>query len=115
MVRTATEYILAMTIEIERRKIQGDASQLKRALELSAYFTKPLLEGPHRQIALIAAMQQAFKHKNFLSASNFASRSLASGCPAKHVETVSFLSFSLSHCLPKLVQEDPSEWRAPTA
>ena len=77
-----------MTIELERRSIEKDPEQVKRNLELSAYFTKPNLELPHRQIALMAAMKVAYTKKNFLSAANFASRVLANNSTGKNAETV---------------------------
>ena len=69
-----------MSIELERRALlQGatDASALsddnkKRALELSAYFTVPELEGPHKSIPLSAAMNFAHKNKQLNTALNFA-------------------------------------------
>lgn len=78
-----------MTIELERRLIEKDPAQVKRNLELSAYFTKPQMELPHRQIALMAAMKVAYTKKNFLSAANFASRVLANNSTGKNAETVS--------------------------
>jgi coatomer protein complex subunit alpha (xenin) len=79
-IHTAAQYITALTIEIERRALlQGanDVSALsddnkKRALELSAYFTIPELEGPHRSIPLFAAMNFAHKNKQLNTALNFA-------------------------------------------
>ncbi|KAF8424017.1 coatomer WD associated region-domain-containing protein [Tirmania nivea] len=87
IIQTATEYILAMTIELERRSLEKDPAQVKRNLELSAYFTKPQMELPHRQIALMAAMKVAYTKKNFLSAANFASRVLANNSSGKNAET----------------------------
>ncbi|CCX30812.1 Similar to Coatomer subunit alpha; acc. no. P53622 [Pyronema omphalodes CBS 100304] len=77
MIRTATEYIIGLSIELERRRIQDDASQLKRNLELAAYFTQSQLEKPHRQIALVNAMKIFAKHRNFAHAAHFADRLLA--------------------------------------
>lgn len=69
-----------MSIELERRALlQGatDISKLsddkkKRALELSAYFTVPELEGPHKSFPLAAAMNFAYKNKQLNTALNFA-------------------------------------------
>lgn len=80
-----------MTIELERRSIERDESQVKRNLELSAYFTKPNLELPHRQIALRAAMKIAYTRKNFALAGSFASRILANNDTGKNVENVSII------------------------
>ncbi|EAU38335.1 coatomer alpha subunit [Aspergillus terreus NIH2624] len=81
---TAREYVLAMSIELERRRIaQEEPDNVKRNLELSAYFTMPKLEVAHRQLALMAAMKLAFTHKNYSSALSFANRMLANGGSAK--------------------------------
>ncbi|KAE8338575.1 hypothetical protein BDV24DRAFT_137948 [Aspergillus arachidicola] len=80
IIETAREYILAMSIELERRSVGTDTPEsLKRSLELSAYFTIPKLEVAHRQLALMAAMKLAFANKNFSSALSFANRMLANG------------------------------------
>src|SRR5438034_5897179 len=61
IITAAREYILAMSIELERRSIGTDTPEkVKRNLELSAYFTIPKLEVAHRQLALMAAMKLAF-------------------------------------------------------
>jgi coatomer protein complex subunit alpha (xenin) len=86
IIRTATEYIIAMSIELERRDIATDESQAKRNLELSAYFTKPILELPHRQIALMSAMKLAYTKKNHVLAAHFASRVLANSSQGKNAE-----------------------------
>ncbi|KAJ5111262.1 hypothetical protein N7532_001797 [Penicillium argentinense] len=87
IISTAREYILAMSIELERRSIGTDSPDgLKRSLELSAYFTIPKLEVAHRQLALMAAMKLAFANKNYNSALGFASRMLANGGSAKLLE-----------------------------
>lgn len=84
IIATAREYILAMSIELERRSIPTDSPEnLKRSLELSAYFTIPKLEVAHRQLALMAAMKFAFAQKNYNSALGFANRMLANGGAAK--------------------------------
>lgn len=87
IIATAREYILAMSIELERRSIPTDSPEdLKRSLELSAYFTIPKLEVAHRQLALMAAMKLAFANKNYNSALGFANRVLANGGAAKLLE-----------------------------
>ncbi|KAL2000183.1 hypothetical protein VTN02DRAFT_3454 [Thermoascus thermophilus] len=84
IIATAREYILAMSIELHRRSIGTDTPEnLKRSLELSAYFTIPKLEVAHRQLALMAAMKLAFAHRNYSSALSFANRMLANGGSAK--------------------------------
>ena len=90
IIATAREYITAMSIELQRRSIGTDTpDNLKRSLELSAYFTIPKLEVAHRQLALLAAMKFAFANKNFSSALSFANRFLANGGTAKLVDQVS--------------------------
>lgn len=91
----STEYVLAMSIELERRRLAtgGSESQedLKRQLELSAYFTVPNMEVAHRQLALMAAMKLAFSHKQYSSALSFANRIIANGGATKLVDQVSVL------------------------
>lgn len=90
IIETAREYILAMSIELERRSVPTDTpDNLKRSLELSAYFTIPKLEVAHRQLALMAAMKFAFANKNYSSALSFANRMLANGGSAKLLDQVS--------------------------
>jgi coatomer protein complex subunit alpha (xenin) len=95
LVSSASEYAVAMSIELARRKL-GSSDQiaknpelLKRSLELSAYFTIPKIEVPHRQLTLGSAMQQAARAKNFGSALNFANRIIANGGGSKIVDIVS--------------------------
>jgi coatomer protein complex subunit alpha (xenin) len=89
IISTAREYILAMTIELERRNVGTDTPEkLKRNLELGAYFTVPKLEVAHRQLALFAAMQQAFTNKNYASALRFANRMIANGTSPKFLDKV---------------------------
>ena len=89
LIATSTEYATAMALELERRSLgtEGDEN-LKRSLELSAYFTIPKLEVPHRQLALMAAMKLAFNNKNFSSALSFANRMIANGGASKLLDQV---------------------------
>lgn len=87
-----------MTIELERRKIAEDSSQVKRNLELSAYFTKPSLEPPHRQIALRSAMKLAYQKKNHVLAAHFASRILANNSQGRAAEDVGFPVIRMTFC-----------------
>ncbi|CCK68715.1 coatomer subunit alpha KNAG_0B02720 [Huiozyma naganishii CBS 8797] len=66
----AREYILGLSIELKRRSLAAD--DVKRNLELAAYFTRANLIPSHRSNALQVAMSQNFKHKNFVQASYFA-------------------------------------------
>lgn len=89
LIATAAEYTTAMAVELERRALptEGD-DNLKRSLELSAYFTIPKLEVPHRQLALMAAMKLAFTNKNYSSALSFANRMIANGGSSKLLDQV---------------------------
>ncbi|KAL8946157.1 MAG: hypothetical protein Q9183_007942 [Haloplaca sp. 2 TL-2023] len=87
IISTAREYATAMALELERRALPtDDEANLKRSLELSAYFTIPKLEVAHRQLALMAAMKFAFTNKNLSSALSFANRMIANGGSAKLLE-----------------------------
>ena len=88
LITTASEYSVAMAIELSRRKLGTSEADLKRSLELSAYFTIPKLEVPHRQLALMAAMKLAYQNKNLNSALSFANRMLANGGSAKILDQV---------------------------
>ncbi|KAI8140852.1 coatomer protein alpha subunit [Fennellomyces sp. T-0311] len=73
MIDVCREYIVGLTVEQERRQTTGGGA---RALELAAYFTHCQLDVRHAQLALRQATKQAFKLKNFNTASNFARRLL---------------------------------------
>ncbi|RQM07621.1 hypothetical protein DH86_00002091, partial [Scytalidium sp. 3C] len=93
LITSATEYSIAMAIELSRRKlgtpdeVAKSPEKLKRSLELSAYFTIPKLEVPHRQLALTSAMNLAYKNKNLNSALSFANRIIANGGSAKMLDS----------------------------
>ncbi|TID22465.1 Coatomer alpha subunit [Venturia nashicola] len=95
LIHTAAQYILAMSIELERRKVvknNTDISSLseedkKRALELSAYFTIPEMEPAHVTLALFSAMNFAYKNKQLSSALSFANALIEKGTNAKFKET----------------------------
>jgi coatomer protein complex subunit alpha (xenin) len=95
LINSASEYAVAMGIELARRRlgapdvVSQDPAKLKRSLELSAYFTIPKIEVPHRQLALLSAMQLAIKSKNYNSALSFANRIIANGGSSKIIENVS--------------------------
>ncbi|KAL0936725.1 coatomer subunit [Colletotrichum truncatum] len=86
LITSASEYAVAMDIEISRRQLGTSPDQLKRSLELSAYFTIPKIEVPHRQLALHNAMQLAMRNKNYNSALSFANRIIANGGSSKLTE-----------------------------
>ena len=92
IITTASEYAIAKALELERRSIGTDGeANLKRSLELSAYFTIPKLEVAHRQLALLAAMKLAHANKNFSSALSFANRMIANDGSPKLLEQVCLL------------------------
>ncbi|KAK6334396.1 hypothetical protein TWF730_003610 [Orbilia blumenaviensis] len=86
MIQSATEYITGMSIELERRELPDTPENIKRNLELAAYFTKPQLEGTHRTLALLAAMKAAYTKKNVLLAGHFANKVLEIGGSGKMLE-----------------------------
>lgn len=86
LITSASEYAVAMEIELSRRQLGTSPDQLKRSLELSAYFTIPKIEVPHRQLALHNAMQLAIRNKNYNSALSFANRIIANGGSSKLTE-----------------------------
>lgn len=96
LIHTAAQYVLGMTVELERRKLinnQADISTFpeeirKRALELSAYFTIPEMEPPHVTLALFTAMNFAHKNKQFSSALTFANNLIEKGTNTKFKESV---------------------------
>ncbi|KAG1147533.1 hypothetical protein G6F37_002746 [Rhizopus arrhizus] len=71
------EYLLGLSMEQKRRSINGTSPEdLTRALELAAYFTHCQLQVKHMHLALRQATKQAFRAKNFSTASRFATRLL---------------------------------------
>lgn len=70
----AREYILGLSIELKRRSLPEE--DIKRNLELAAYFSRTKLLPAHRSNALQVAMSQNFKNKNYVQASYFASEFL---------------------------------------
>ncbi|KAF1984474.1 Coatomer, alpha subunit [Aulographum hederae CBS 113979] len=95
VIRTAAQYALAMSIELERRSIVKSSTDLasfpedvkKRALELSAYFTIPEMDPSHVTLALFSAMNLAHKNKQLSSALSFANSLIEKGTNAKFKES----------------------------
>jgi coatomer protein complex subunit alpha (xenin) len=73
------EYTAALRLELIRK----ETKELKRQLELAAYFTHCNLQPTHLSLTLGAAMSAAFKAKNYRTASNFAKRLLELNPAAK--------------------------------
>ncbi|KAI9246190.1 coatomer protein alpha subunit [Sporodiniella umbellata] len=77
LVEICREYLLGLSLEQKRRSISGtNPEDLTRALELAAYFTHCQLQVKHLHLALRQATKQAFRAKNFSTASRFATRLL---------------------------------------
>jgi coatomer protein complex subunit alpha (xenin) len=91
LVGICREYILGLTIETERKQ----TSDVKRSLELAAYFTHCKLQPIHQQLSLRSAMVLAYNAKNYASASSFARRLLELqpaanvAAKARHIKTAS--------------------------
>ncbi len=73
----AREYLLGVTLEIERRRVaQEDPDNVRRSLELAAYFTHCKMQPAHLQIALRSAIGVFAKANNHATAAKFARRLL---------------------------------------
>ena len=95
---TAREYILGLSIELKRRSLATE--DVKRNLELAAYFTTAKLSPAHRTNALQVAMSQNFKHKNYVQASYFAGEFLkitTSGPRADQARKIKDRADSIAH------------------
>lgn len=89
----AREYILGISIELERRRVvEQDSDNVKRSLELAAYFTHCRMQPPHMQIALRSAMGTFSKANNHASAAKFARRLIDLNPDPKIVAQVNRLS-----------------------
>ncbi|KAL0959956.1 hypothetical protein HGRIS_011620 [Hohenbuehelia grisea] len=76
-VTAAREYLLGVTIELERRRVaEQEPDNVARNLELAAYFTHCQLQPPHMQIALRSAIGVYAKANNQAHAARFAKRLL---------------------------------------
>ena len=90
LVTLAREYLLGVTIEIERRRVaQEDPDNVKRSLELAAYFTHCKLQPAHLQIVLRSAIGVFTKANNHATAAQFARRLLELNPDPKIVAQVS--------------------------
>lgn len=89
LIRICREYSMGLAIEQQRRSVTAsNPNNTKRALELAAYFTHCQLQTPHLQLALRQAAKQAFKLKNFITASQFCTRLLELAPPKKIADEV---------------------------
>lgn len=91
-VTAAREYLLGVSIELERRRVaEEEPENVRRSLELAAYFTHCQLQPPHMQIALRSAIGVFAKANNQASAARFAKRLLELKPDPKIVAQVSHL------------------------
>ncbi|KAJ1649424.1 hypothetical protein IWQ61_009489, partial [Dispira simplex] len=86
MVAECREYLVGLSMERARQELAGRPDQVKRVLELSAYFTHCVLQPIHQQLALRSAMVLHYKQKNFMTASSLVRR-LLELAPAQSVAT----------------------------
>ncbi|KAF7798456.1 hypothetical protein EIP86_009677 [Pleurotus ostreatoroseus] len=71
------EYLLGVSIELEKRRIvQEEPENVRRSLELAAYFTHCQMQPPHIQLALRSAISLFAKANNHATAAKFARRLL---------------------------------------
>ncbi|KAF0990267.1 hypothetical protein HZS_3940, partial [Henneguya salminicola] len=73
LVRTCKEYIVGLSLELERRSLQNAPN---RSAELAAYFTQCDLQPTHTVLVLRIAMNLMFKLKNYKTTSVLAKRVL---------------------------------------
>ncbi|KAJ6495248.1 coatomer WD associated region-domain-containing protein [Mycena sanguinolenta] len=77
LVTLSREYLLGVSIELERRRVaEEEPDNVRRNLELAAYFTQCKLQPPHAQIALRSAVNVFTKANNQADAARFAKRLL---------------------------------------
>lgn len=73
----AREYLLGVSIELEKRRVtQEEPDNVRRSLELAAYFTHCQMQPVHLQIALRSAISPFAKANNHATAAKFARRLL---------------------------------------
>lgn len=105
------EYILGLQIELARRALP--ATEIKRNLELAAYFTHVNLQPAHRLNALQVAMTQSFKAKNFHYAAYFATEFLkimSSGNRAEQARKIQAKSENIATDAISIDFDPFSEW-----
>ncbi|KAL0575215.1 hypothetical protein V5O48_006754 [Marasmius crinis-equi] len=72
-VTSAREYLLGVSIELERRRVvEEEPNNLRRNLELASYFTHCQLQPAHLQITLRSAISVFTKANNHADAARFA-------------------------------------------
>ncbi|KAG8895323.1 hypothetical protein FRB99_000633, partial [Tulasnella sp. 403] len=74
-IASTREYLLGVTLELERRRVVAeDPSNVRRSLELAAYFAHCKLQPAHLILALRNAMSVFTKARNPVAAAKFAQR-----------------------------------------
>ena len=103
-VAIAREYLLGVSIELERRRlVEAEPSNIRRNLELAAYFTHCELQPPHLKLALRNAANVYTKAKNHATAAKFARRLLDLKPDAKIVAQVHHSTQRSSNYADKLI------------
>lgn len=75
LITISREYILGVSIELERKRVTAAEPQnIKRQLELTAYFTHVKLQAAHQVLTLRQAMSNFTKARNYPLAATFAKR-----------------------------------------
>jgi len=78
--------LLGVSIELERRRVeQEEPDNVRRRLELAAYFTHCKLQPPHMQIALRSAIQAFTKANNAAAAAKANGSSTTLANPARSI------------------------------
>lgn len=111
ILKISKEYILGLQIELTRRSLPP--TEVKRNLELAAYFTHIELQPAHRLNALQVAMTQSFKAKNYHYASYFASEFLkimSNGSRAEQARKIQAKSDSIATDAIAINFDPFSEW-----
>lgn len=86
------EYLIGISIELERRALAADAAQandpaqVARIVELAALFTHVQMQPQHQMLALRIAMMEARRVGNLAMAGHFARRLIEMQPPAKVVQ-----------------------------
>ncbi|OLL22528.1 putative coatomer subunit alpha [Neolecta irregularis DAH-3] len=91
LIKTSSHYIVGLSLEVERRGLAADESQVKRNLELAAYFASVDLQTDHRKLALLSAMKEFNDRKNLVTAGFFAEKLVGmkvTGKPAERAKKI---------------------------
>lgn len=80
LLRVCKEYVVGISMELYRKGLgKSSPDELRRSLELAAYFTHCELQPGHQILTLRTAVNLAFKMKNYKMASSFGRRLLNLG------------------------------------